>query len=252
MPARCSTAATCRGRRRRVRGEPSSSLLPPGPSPTDPKQFEARLALGLDLAAARARWTRRASSSKLQPGFTPEPPNPSRAGAGLPCAGPRPACLRPGCAARAALLSALKLDAGNAGRHAADRRDRRERGATRTWPPRPTGACSRPRISTQLRTPRPGWSHLLHAAEELRRGRAAAQEGAGGRSRTIPRSTRRWPRCSRGEGKQAEAVSSLETLHKPGTRADLHVTAMLADLYTQAGDAAKADPLYVQLLAAVA
>ncbi len=50
-----------------------------------------------------------------------------------------------------------------------------------------------------------------------------------------------------GEGKNTEAIAELEALHqaKPDQPA---VTRMLADLYTQANEAAKADPLYRQLL----
>lgn len=51
-----------------------------------------------------------------------------------------------------------------------------------------------------------------------------------------------------GEGKTAGAISTLETLHQASPN-QAAVTRMLADLYTQEGEAAKADPLYVQLLA---
>ncbi len=50
------------------------------------------------------------------------------------------------------------------------------------------------------------------------------------------------------EGKKSEAITELEALHQ--AQPDQHaVTRMLADLYTQANEAAKADPLYTQLLA---
>ncbi|HEX4019957.1 MAG TPA: tetratricopeptide repeat protein [Acidobacteriaceae bacterium] len=51
-----------------------------------------------------------------------------------------------------------------------------------------------------------------------------------------------------GEGKTADAISELETLHQANPSQPA-VTRMLADLYTRTGDPAKADPLYVQLLA---
>ncbi|HUZ04205.1 MAG TPA: tetratricopeptide repeat protein, partial [Acidobacteriaceae bacterium] len=49
-------------------------------------------------------------------------------------------------------------------------------------------------------------------------------------------------------GKNSDALAELEALHQaqPNQTA---VTRMLADLYTQANEAAKADPLYKQLLA---
>ena len=49
------------------------------------------------------------------------------------------------------------------------------------------------------------------------------------------------------QGKQNEAIGALEKLHanQPGNAS---INSMLADAYTQSGAAAKADPLYVQLL----
>lgn len=51
-----------------------------------------------------------------------------------------------------------------------------------------------------------------------------------------------------GEGKNADAIAQLATLHQAHPNQPA-VTRMLADLYTQAGEAAKANPLYAQLLA---
>jgi tetratricopeptide (TPR) repeat protein len=51
-----------------------------------------------------------------------------------------------------------------------------------------------------------------------------------------------------GEGKTAGAIADLETLHQTNPSQSA-ITRMLADLYTQEGEAAKADPLYMQLLA---
>ena len=51
-----------------------------------------------------------------------------------------------------------------------------------------------------------------------------------------------------GEGKTADAISELETLHQANPNQP-ELTNMLADLYTSTGQPAKADPLYVQLLA---
>lgn len=50
------------------------------------------------------------------------------------------------------------------------------------------------------------------------------------------------------EGKTSGAIAALESLHQAGP-GQAAVTRMLADLYTQSGMAAKADPLYQQLLA---
>lgn len=50
------------------------------------------------------------------------------------------------------------------------------------------------------------------------------------------------------EGKTPEAISELESLHQANPN-QAAVTSMLADLYTRAGEPAKADSLYVQLLA---
>ena len=50
------------------------------------------------------------------------------------------------------------------------------------------------------------------------------------------------------QGKTEEAITSLAKLHEKYPNQP-EITRMLADLYTQAGAASKADPLYVQLLA---
>lgn len=49
------------------------------------------------------------------------------------------------------------------------------------------------------------------------------------------------------QGRQSEAVSALEKLHAKQPQHAM-ISAMLADAYTQSGAAAKADPLYVELL----
>jgi Flp pilus assembly protein TadD len=209
----------------------------------DPKQFEARLALGLDLAAAGKTDEAREqidAATKL----TPEPPNPAAQGQAFRALA---RVLQPSDpnAARAALLAALKLtpetpsDTLLTAEIAAAAGD--DDVAREAYGRVLASDAANPQATA-------GLAHLLIRDKNYAEAEPLLRKALG----TTPEDAALNAQLAAvlsGEGKQAEAVEALEKVHA-GAPADLHITAMLADLYTQAGDAAKADPLYVQLLAA--
>ncbi len=209
----------------------------------DPKQFEARLALGLDLAAEGKTDEARVqleSATRLEP----DPPNPSVQGQAFRALARLLQTSNPE-AARSALLAALKLTpetlpdtllAAEIAEAAGDQDVARE--------------AYRRVLKTDAANPQAsaGLAHLLIAGKNYSEAEPLLRKALGA-APDDPTLNAQLAAVLSGEGRQAEAVEALEKLHA-GAPADLHIAAVLADLYTQAGDATKADPLYVQLMAA--
>jgi tetratricopeptide (TPR) repeat protein len=211
----------------------------------DPKQFEARLALGLLLAAKGNANDDQAARDQLQAAvqLQPNPPNPvAKAQADRALA--RLLRVSDPTGARDALVDALKLTsetppdtllAAEIAESAGDLEiaEQEYRQALRNNP--------------EMSDASAGLAHLLIAEKRY----ADAQplvEAALRRDPADPALTAQLATILNTQGKQAEALVLLEKLHK--LQPDSHsVTSMLADADFQAGKLDEADALYQQLLA---
>ena len=211
----------------------------------DPKQFEARLALGLLLAAKGDPTSKQAAIEQLQSALTlqPDPPSPvAKAHADRALA--RLLCTSDPTTARDALVDALKLTpetpsdtllAGQIAEAAGDLTiaEQEYRQALRNQP--------------DLSDASADLAHLLIAEKRY----ADAQpvvEAALRRDPSNPALNAQLAAILNGQGKASDALALLEKLHQqePDSRP---VASMLADAALQAGKLDEADALYQQLLA---
>jgi tetratricopeptide (TPR) repeat protein len=213
----------------------------------DPQQFESRLALGLLLAKTNPAEARTQLEAAIK--LTPNPPNPAaQAQAGRALARLL-AASDPG-AAKDALLAALKLTpetiddtllTAEIAEAAGDPETAEQayRGVLAAL----TGAGDGD-AKLEATT---GLAHLLIAAKKYPDAELILRQALT-HNATDPVLNSQLANVLMAEEKPEEALAVLENLHA-GQPNDRNVTRMLADVYTQTGVAAKADPLYVQLLA---
>jgi tetratricopeptide (TPR) repeat protein len=220
----------------------------------DPRQFESRLALGLLLAsrsaadpavAAEAR-TQLQAATELQP----EPPNPGAQGQAYRALARLIYKSEPE-AARQALLAALKLTPETLAdtlltAEIADAAGDPETAEQAYRGVLASAGDSAPATGEAALQATTGLAHLLIQAQkypeaELILRRALVHNAAD------PVLNSQLARVLMAEDKSQEAIAVLENLHA-GQPGDRNVTRMLADLDTQSGQAAKADPLYVELM----
>ena len=221
----------------------------------DPEQFEARLALGL-LLAARAPGDKAAvaeARTQLEAAtrLTPRPPNPAaQAQAGRALA----SLLRTSDpeAARQALLAALKLSpqttadtllAGEIAEASGDP-ETAEQAYRKVLADAPTGSGDAQQATSAL-------AHLLIADKKYPEAEQLLRKGLA-RNATDPVANAQLANVLMAENKPDDAIAVVENLHQGshGQPSDRGVAILLADLYTQTGQAAKADPIYVELLTA--
>jgi len=222
----------------------------------DPRQFESRLALGLLLAARSAADPAAAAEARTQlqaaTGLQPEPPNPGAEGQAYRALARLIYKSEPE-AARQALLAALKLTPETLAdtlltaeiAEAAGDPETAEQ-AYRGVLASSGGSAAAAGDSQAVLQATTGLAHLLIQAQkypeaELILRRALTHNAAD------PVLNSQLARVLMAEDKPQDAIAVLESLHaaQPGDR---NVTRMLADLDTQSGQAAKADPLYVALM----
>ena len=215
---------------------------------TNPQQFEAHLALGLLLAPTKP--AEAATELQAATRLEPSPPNPA-AQAQADRALARLLSKSDPEAAKQALLAALKLSpettddtllTAEIAEAAGDPETAEEayRGVLAAAP-----AAANSDVALQATT---GLAHLLilqrkDADAELLLRKALTHNAAD------PVLNSQLANVLVRQGKTDDALAVLENLHA-GQPGDRNVARTLADLYTQSGQAAKADPLYVQLLAA--
>ena len=209
----------------------------------DPKQFEARLALGLLLAAkGDAQGAREQLEAASQ--LTPNPPNP---GAQAQADRALAQLLRTSdpTGARDALVAALRLSPETPDdtllaaeiADAANNPDIAEQAYRRVLAEEPDSSAATS-----------GLAHLLIAQKRYTEAQPLVQ-AALGRDPDDPALNAQMAAILSAEGKLADAVTVLTKLHslKPDNR---DVTGMLADAEFQAGQLDAADALYQQMLAA--
>ncbi len=212
----------------------------------DPQQFESRLALGLMLAqtdSAEARTQLEAATH-----LTPTPPTPA-AQAQADRALSRLLLASDPEAARQALLAALKLTpettadtllTAEIAEAAGDPETAEEayRGVLAAAP-----ASSNTDFALQATT---GLAHLLIAAKKYTEAELLLRQALT-HSSADPVLNSQLANVLVAEDKPQDAIAVLENLHaaQPHER---NIARLLADLDTQTGRAAKADPLYVELL----
>jgi tetratricopeptide (TPR) repeat protein len=216
----------------------------------NPQQFESRLALGLMLAARSLADPVAATEARLQlEAATTLQPNPANTAAQAQASRALARLLRTSDpeAARQALLAALKLSPQTPADTLLTAEIAEAAGDPETAEEAYRGVLASASSSDQSgMEATTGLAHLLIAqkkypdAEQLLR-KALAQRAAD------PVLNSQLANVLMAEGKPEQAITILETLHggRPGDR---NLTRLLADLYTQNGQAAAADPLYVQLL----
>ncbi|HEY0785521.1 MAG TPA: tetratricopeptide repeat protein [Acidobacteriaceae bacterium] len=212
-----------------------------------PQQFESRLALGLLLAArgpaaaAEARLHLEAATH-----LAPQPPNPAAQAQAYRALARLLRTTDPE-AARQSLLSALKLApatpsdtllTGEIAEAAGDPET-----AEQAYRGILASAAVNPDVARQATS---ALAHLLIAGKQYPQAelllRQALTHNAGD-----PVLTAQLANVLMAQDKSADALTLLETLHT-SQPADRSIAAMLADLYTQSGQPAKADPLFAQLL----
>ncbi len=213
----------------------------------DPRQFEARAALGL-LLATRGKQADAATELAAAAKLTPNPANPS-AQAQANRALARLLAVTDPQGARKALIAALQqspettadtlLAADIAGR--AGDADAAADAYGKVLSSAPAGSPQQSEASA-------GLAHLLIQARRYSEAEPVLRKALIADPQSPALNSELADVLSQ-EGKKQDAVAVLENLHaaKPDDGA---VTTMLADLYMQTGAAAKADPLYEQLLAA--
>jgi tetratricopeptide (TPR) repeat protein len=216
----------------------------------DPQQFESRLALGLLLASRSQSDPAVAAEAKEQlkaaTTLQPRPANPAaQAQAGRALA--RLLVKSDPEGARQALLGALKISPETTADTLLTAQIAESAGDTETAEEAYKGLlASAPAGSDEALAANAGLSHLLIAnkqytdAELLLRKTLTRNSGD-------PVLNTQLANVLMEENKPEEAIAVLENLHQ-AQPADRGVSRMLADLYTQTGQAEKADPLYVQLL----
>jgi tetratricopeptide (TPR) repeat protein len=215
----------------------------------DPKQFEAHLALGLLLAH---RGDTAGATEQLQAAttLTPNPPNPAAQAQAFRAVARLLAHSNPA-AARDALLSALKLSPETSADTLLTAEIAQAAGDDSTAQQAYTqaGATAVPGSDAALQATN-GLAHQLIVnkqypeAELLLRKALAKNSGD-------PTLNAQLAQVLVEQGKRDDAIAVLENLHaaQPDEQS---VTRMLAGLYTDAGQPAKADPLYSQLLRSTA
>ncbi len=213
----------------------------------DPKQFDARAALGLLLANAGHKAdavTELKAASKL----TPDPSNPlAQAQANRALA--RLLEVNEPEAARTALLAALRQSPETPGDTLMAAELAAKLGevdaSADAYGKVLTGAVAG---SPEQAEASAGLAHLLIAAKRYQAAEPVLRKALQADPQN-PALNSQLAVVLNEEGKPADAIAVLETLHaaKPG---DTAVSGMLADLYLQTGAPAKADPLYEQALAA--
>ncbi len=213
----------------------------------DPQQFESHLALGLMLAPTNPSEAKTQLEAATH--LTPNPANPAaQAQAGRALA----RLLLPSDpeAARQALLAALKLVpetttdtllTAEIAEAAGDPETAEEayRGILAAAP-----ASGETDETLQATT---GLAHLLIAAKKYPDAELLLRQALT-RNSTDPVLNSQLANVLVAEDKPQDAIAVLENLHTAQPH-DRNVTRLLADLYTQTGQAAKADPLYTELLA---
>jgi predicted Zn-dependent protease len=206
----------------------------------DPKQFEARLALGLLLAATKPGEAREEIEAATK--LTPATPNPTAQAQAFRTLA-RLDRLSDPAAAKAALLQALALGPEDPGdalltaeiAEASDDDETAEAAYHRELNAHPgSSAAVAGLVHLLLKEKKYAESEpLLHSALL--------------RDPDDPALNSQLASALAGEGKQDEAVAVLEKLRQLEP-ADKLIGTMLAEAYTQNGNAAKADPIYVELL----
>lgn len=209
----------------------------------DPKQFEARLALGLILAregkATAARGQLEAATK-----LSPNPPNPIAKAQAYRALAQLVRITDPD-AAKQALLKALSMSPETVGdtlltaeiAEAEGDSDTAEAAYRRVLNVQPE---SSPAIA--------GLAHLLIAQKKYTEAEPLLKTALL-RDPDDPALNTELATVLSAEGKQTEAVAALEKLHQQQPN-DMPVTRMLADAYAESGQMEKADPLYVQALKA--
>ncbi len=216
----------------------------------DPKQFEARLALGLLLlhrTPPDATEARRQLEAATQ--LEPAPPNPAAQAQALRTLARLLRTTDPE-AARQALLAALKLSPQTLAdtlltaqiAEAAGDPDTAEQAYRGVLAAAPNGGSDTANEATQ------GLVRLLVSEKKYAEAEPLLRKALESNA-TNPVLNTELANLLATEGKQQEAIAVLENLHQ-ALPDDPGVDRMLADLYTQTGQAAKADPLYILLLAA--
>ena len=213
----------------------------------DPRQFEARAALGL-LLAARGKQAEAAAELSAAAALTPTPPNPAAQAQANRALARLLAPANPQ-GARQALIAALRqspetpADTMLAGDIAARLGD--ADGAADAYG---KVLVSAPAGSPQQAEASAGLAHLLIAAKRYSEAEPVLRKALSADPNN-PALNSELADVLSAEGKKQDAVVVLENLHAARPD-DPAVTTMLADLYTQTGAPANADPLYQQLLAA--
>jgi len=213
----------------------------------DPKQFDARAALGL-LLANMGRKPDAITELKTAGKLTPDPPNlPAQAQANRALARLLEATEPEG--ARTALLAALR----ESPETPADTLMAAELAAKLGEVDASADAYGKVLAGAAAGSPEQveasaGLAHLLIAAKRYQAAEPVLRKALQADPQS-PALNSQLAVVLNEEGKPADAIAVLETLHatKPG---DAAVSGMLADLYLQTGAPAKADPLYEQALAA--
>jgi tetratricopeptide (TPR) repeat protein len=212
----------------------------------DRQQFESRLALGLMLAQANPAEARTQLEAATH--LTPNPPNPpAQAQAGRALA--RLLVASDPEAARQALLAALKLTpettadtllTAEIAEASGDPETAEEayRGVLAAAP-----AAGDTDLALQATT---GLAHLLISAKKYPDAELLLRQALTHNS-ADPVLNSQLANVLVAEDKPQDAIAVLENLHAAQLH-DRNIARLLADLYTQTGQPAKADPLYVELL----
>ncbi len=218
----------------------------------DPEQFESRLALGLMLANRSGSNAAEAAEARTQleaaTGLTPHPANPA-AQAQANRALARLLCTSDPQAARQALLAALKLSPETTADTLLTAEIAEAAGDPETAEQAYRGVLAAGAgdsdLTSQATT---GLVHLLIAAHQYPEAELLLRKALA-HNATDPVMSAQLANVLMAQGKPQDAIAVLENLHASHPN-EGNVTRMLADLYTESGQAAKADPLYVQLLSA--